>query len=162
MLPYTMRGLLFRDMLVYDLICSQGHSFEGWFDDLGDLEDQVARGLLLCPVCEDPMVKRRPSTFGVVKNKRLAGRGVNTPEQLMERFIKRWEDFSNTLAKEFDDVGSDFTDEALKMHYGVKAPRNIRGQSTADQDLLLKKEGVTVYKMPIVTRKNAASSETKN
>ena len=72
----------------------------------------------------------------------------------MERFIKRWEDFSEKLAREFDDVGSDFTDEALKMHYGVTAPRNIRGQSTEDQDMMLRKEGVTVYKMPLISRKN--------
>ncbi len=145
-------------MLVYDLMCSRGHFFEGWFNDLTDLEAQLEQKLLPCPVCGDEAVSRRPSTFGLVKNGR-SERGLQPaaqvlPEQLMERFIKRWEDFSEKLAREFDDVGSDFTDEALKMHYGVTAPRNIRGQSTEDQDMMLRKEGVTVYKMPLISRKN--------
>lgn len=152
-------------MLVYDLICSRGHCFEGWFTDLTDLESQLGGKLLLCPVCGDEAVSRRPSTFGLVKSGRPepgtqravpAKGGQGLPEQLLEQFIRRWEDFSEKMAKEFDDVGSDFTDEALKMHYGVTAPRNIRGQSTEDQDILLRKEGVTVYKMPFISRKNSS------
>ena len=30
-------------MIVYDLQCAQGHAFEGWFEGLEDLEDQLAR-----------------------------------------------------------------------------------------------------------------------
>ncbi|UQZ88163.1 DUF1178 domain-containing protein [Deltaproteobacteria bacterium Smac51] len=159
-------------MVVYDLICSQGHRFEGWFQDLKDLKAQLKNRQLACPVCGDESVSRRPSTFGVVRSGRTekapvpaaapAVSAAGPPEQLIEQFMKSWESFSKQLEKEFDDVGTDFTDEALKMHYGVSAPRNIRGQSTEDQDALLKKEGVTVYKMPVLSRKNSSSSEESN
>ena len=153
-------------MLIYDLICSQGHRFEGWFTDLTDLEGQLGDKSLACPVCGDESVSRCPSVFGLVRSGRpeqqppveaQTAAASLSPDQLMGRFIKRWEDFSEKLAREFDDVGSDFTDEALKMHYGVTAPRNIRGQSTEDQDMLLKKEGVTVYKLPLIRRGNTST-----
>ncbi len=157
-------------MIIYDLTCSRGHSFEGWFDNLEDLSAQIEKKILLCPVCGDESVSRRPSTFGLMKTQNAeaspygsegaSGQGPLSPrEQFLGRFMKRWEDFSDRLTKEFDDVGANFTDEALKMHYGVAPPRNIRGQSTEEQDLLLKKEGVTVYKMPLISRKNPSPTE---
>lgn len=38
-------------MIVFDLKCSSGHVFEGWFASGDDYEYQRASGLLLCPVC---------------------------------------------------------------------------------------------------------------
>jgi len=46
-------------------------------------------------------------------------------------------------------VGSDFTKEALKMHYGVIEPRNIRGVSTKEEEKTLKEEGVQFIKVPM-------------
>ena len=53
------------------------------------------------------------------------------------------------VEKNFDDVGSDFTKEALKMHYGVSEPRNIRGVSTKEEEKTLKEEGVQFIKIPM-------------
>ena len=49
----------------------------------------------------------------------------------------------------FDNVGSDFAKEALKMHYGVSEPRNIRGFSTAQEEETLREEGVSFMKFPV-------------
>jgi hypothetical protein len=49
----------------------------------------------------------------------------------------------------FDDVGCDFAKEALKIHYGVEEPRNIRGVSTKEEEKMLKKEGVDFVKIPM-------------
>ncbi|MBE0618536.1 MAG: DUF1178 family protein, partial [Proteobacteria bacterium] len=38
-------------MITFDLACGQGHRFEGWFGNAQDYEDQLARGLLECPLC---------------------------------------------------------------------------------------------------------------
>lgn len=48
-------------MLVVDLVCDKGHVFEGWFASGQDLSDQQSRGLVQCPVCGDPQVRRKPS-----------------------------------------------------------------------------------------------------
>ena len=39
-------------MIVFDLICSNGHSFEVWFNSNNDYKEQNDKGLLICPYCE--------------------------------------------------------------------------------------------------------------
>ena len=47
-----------------------------------------------------------------------------------------------------DDVGTQFADEARKMHYGETQERNIRGQVSAEESLELIEEGIPV--MPLM------------
>ncbi len=151
-------------MVVYDLICSQGHHFEGWFANLEDLERQLAERLLSCPVCGDENLSRKPSTFGLVKS---SGRpepdpptppaGAPDPRHIRE-LLRQWETMSRQLEKEYDDVGSNFADEALKMHYGISDRRNIRGLSTDTQEDMLRKEGIEFFKVPLLARKNTPST----
>jgi Uncharacterized protein conserved in bacteria len=149
-------------MVVYDLICSQGHRFEGWFADLEDLEEQLASSLLVCPVCGDLAISRRPSTFGLVKSGRVEPENpAPVPAQggvPVKELMRQWEELSRRLETEYDNVGSNFADEALKMHYGVIERRNIRGMSTDSQENLLRKEGVEFHKVPMLTRKNRSST----
>ncbi|MDR0547837.1 MAG: DUF1178 family protein [Deltaproteobacteria bacterium] len=56
-------------MVVFDLICLNGHLFEGWFANLSDFEAQMADGRLNCPICGEENVTRRPSTFGLVRRR---------------------------------------------------------------------------------------------
>ena len=150
-------------MLIYDLICARGHRFEGWFSDLEDLEKQLTGKILLCPVCGDENISRRPSTFGLLRSARPEPESAPSPpeqpgaEQFQE-MIRRWAELSNRLERDFDDVGPNFADEALKMHYGVADRRNIRGMSTEAQEETLKKEGVDFFKMPLLSRKSSSSS----
>ena len=37
-------------MIIYDLQCEALHRFEGWFKNPDDYEQQLASGLLACPV----------------------------------------------------------------------------------------------------------------
>lgn len=37
---------------VFDLQCDQGHLFEGWFSSHEDYDNQHARGLITCPICD--------------------------------------------------------------------------------------------------------------
>jgi len=150
-------------MVVYDLICAQGHNFEGWFDNLQDLSAQLAGHLLICPVCGDGQVSRRPSTFGLVKSGRAEEKPAENPTSepiptgALEMFQK-WAEFSQRLEREFDDVGHGFADEALKMHYGVARRRGIRGLSTEAQEEVLRKEGIEFFKVPMLARKNHTST----
>lgn len=151
-------------MVVYDLICSQGHRFEGWFQDLDDLTSQIGNRLLACPVCADEEIRRLPSTFGLVKSGRQEPAETVAPPQgeagseQMREFMRRWTEMSDKLDKDFVDVGSSFADEALKMHYGVAERRNIKGLSTDGQEDMLRKEGVDFFKFPMLSRKNTSPS----
>ena len=51
------------------------------------------------------------------------------------------------VEENFENVGCDFAKEALKIHYGVSEPRNIRGSSTEDEENMLREEGIQVFKV---------------
>jgi hypothetical protein len=163
-MPLDQAGLIARDvgMVVFDLTCINGHEFEGWFDSLADLEKQIEAKNVLCPICNEASVLRRPSTFGLVKSRPdrqvMEKEAAERPELLeMAKAVASLQAITRTLESDFVDVGSKFTEEALKIHYGVSPKRNIRGMSTQDQEETLKKEGVEFFKLPMLVRKPSAS-----
>jgi hypothetical protein len=128
-------------MIAYDLTCDSGHTFEGWFENAGAYQQQQRKGLVSCPICESICVSRVPSTFGIKSNK-LTPKLPSRIDELNRKIV----DF---VDKHFDNVGTDFTKEALKIHYGVSEPRNIRGTSSDQEEKTLREEGVPFFKMPI-------------
>ena len=57
--------------------------------------------------------------------------------------------FHDYLNKNFDDVGDRFAEIALKMHYGEKEKRKIKGNTTNAEEELLREEGVQFIKIPL-------------
>lgn len=131
-------------MIIFDLQCSSGHSFEGWFDDGQAFEVQKDKGLLACPICNDNNICKMPSGFAI-----RASSPTASQEPRAEELAALGEKIGEFVRKNFDDVGADFAREALKMHYGVAEQRNIRGQSTQEEEKVLKEEGIPFLKIPI-------------
>jgi len=140
-------------MIVFDLQCGQGHRFEGWFEDSRGYEDQQAKSLISCPVCESTEVTKALSTFGIKSSSPKPPAGAGNSEQVTA--LRR--QFSEFLDTHFDDVGCDFAKEALKIHYGAAEPRNIRGKSTSDEEKVLKEEGVEYLKFPVESKPESDS-----
>lgn len=134
-------------MIAYDLQCVQGHFFEGWFEDSNAYEGQKKKGLIACPVCNSTGVSKIPSTFAI-KSSQIPKK-VSLEEAQLKKVGKEIIDF---VDKNFDDVGCDFAKEALKIHYGVEEPRNIRGVSTKEEEKMLKEEGIEFLKIPMPER----------
>jgi len=128
-------------MIAYDLKCSEGHIFEGWFDDEAALLSQQQEGLVVCPICNADTVVRIPSTFAI-RPRNASPSDKSSPEDIGREIAAFIED-------RFDNVGSDFAKEALKIHYGVTEPRNIRGSSTPQEEKTLRDEGVAFLKIPV-------------
>jgi Uncharacterized protein conserved in bacteria len=131
-------------MIVYDLQCPNGHVFEGWFEDGAAYAEQREQGLIACPVCNDSDVRRIPAPFAI-KGAAPARRAEMRPEMeaaILARAVMEY------MENNFDNVGTEFAKEALKMHYGVVEPRNIRGVSTAREEETLRQEGVSFFKVP--------------
>ncbi len=143
-------------MIAYDLQCPNGHCFEGWFEDIKTFEKQQKDGLIACPVCDDTHVRRVPSTFAIKGIKSSSPRPPKpaTPAeaQLMARAVMEY------VENSFDNVGTDFAKEALKIHYGVSEPRNIRGVSTSKEEETLRQEGVEFFKFPVPASDDKESS----
>lgn len=137
-------------MIVFDLECLNGHTFEGWFDDKEDLERQQTEGLLVCPVCESISVSQKVHAISIKKSSADSCRKVL--KESHNAIAELTEKVAEYVEKNYEDVGADFTKQALKMHYGNKEYRNIRGSVTKEDDKVLKKEGVPVVKVPAVKK----------
>jgi hypothetical protein len=131
-------------MIAYDLQCVNGHAFEGWFEDSEAYQDQKKKKLIACPACDTTQVSRIPSTFAIKSSP--IPKKVSLEEKNLNRIGKEIVDF---VEKNFDNVGCDFAKEALKIHYGIEEPRNIRGVSTKEEEKMLKEEGIDFLKIPM-------------
>ncbi|MGD9222427.1 MAG: DUF1178 family protein [Desulfobacteraceae bacterium] len=144
-------------MIAYDLKCENGHTFEGWFKDANAFNEQLRTNLIACPVCDNATITRIPSTFAI---KGAPSQSADPPAQVSPEKMARA--IAHYVDKTFDNVGADFANEALKIHYGVNEPRNIRGVSTPQEEETLRKEGVSFVKIPIPVEEPPPESGTDN
>ena len=133
-------------MIIYDLRCSNGHPFEGWFKDREAFEKQKADHLISCPVCKSTDAERVPSSVAIMsKDSRPAA-----PKKAEAGSVpKALKEFREYIQKNFDDVGDKFAEVALRIHQGEEEGRNIRGTTTPNEEETLRDEGVAFIKLPL-------------
>ena len=131
-------------MIAFDLQCDNGHVFEGWFEDNKAYNAQKKKGLITCPSCNSTTINKLPSTFAI-----KGSQASTNPLDKQIDLKKMNNQIIDYVNKNFDNVGCDFAKEALKMHYGVTEPRNIRGVSTKEEEKVLTKEGIQFFKVPV-------------
>jgi hypothetical protein len=131
-------------LIVFDLECGHGHPFEGWFNNTASFEEQSLKKLVTCPICGDTRVRR---VLSPVATKTARPVPEKAPDSIdYRRLAKEIVEYVNT---HFEDVGSDFPKEALKMQYGVSKKKNIKGSATADEEKMLRDEKIEFFKLPI-------------
>jgi hypothetical protein len=149
-------------MIVYDLTCSAGHAFEGWFDSGDEFARQKAAGLVACPVCDGTDVERLPAAkVRVARAQPPAPASSSTSSSTTppatrdaiagispELLAKMREIVRNT-----EDVGERFPEEARKIHYDEAPARSIRGKASPEEAEALTEEGIDFSQLPpILTR----------
>ena len=132
-------------MIVFDLRCSRGHVFEGWFQNGQSFEEQNTKKLVSCPVCSDLSIRRVISPVTT----RTSSKEETIKEVSAIDYPRLAREIVDYINKNFDDVGQNFAKEALKMHYGVTEKRNIRGSATSEDEKMLKKEEIEFFKIPM-------------
>jgi hypothetical protein len=70
------------------------------------------------------------------------------PANVQAQMQAAWLNMVQHVMANTEDVGSDFAEEARKIHYGEAQERNIRGQVSQDESLALLDEGIPV--MPLI------------
>lgn len=136
-------------MIVFDLECLNGHIFEGWFEDKEDLENQQEQGILACPVCETTAVVQKLHPIAIRSSGKPSHKALQAGREAMAELTEKVAEY---VEKNYEDVGADFTKNALKMHYGAEEYRNIRGTTTKEEDKVLSKEGIPVLKVPVAKK----------
>ncbi len=133
-------------MIIYDIKCENGHTFEGWFKDRQAWIEQNAGRLVCCPVCNSSSVEIAPSSLTIMGKDSKPPRNKEdqdvSPGQVLQS-LRRY------LENNFEDVGSKFAEVALKIHTGDEEKRNIKGTTTPQEETVLKKEGVSFMKITL-------------
>lgn len=145
-------------MIVFDLNCSNGHAFEGWFKDSAEFTSQRRRKLVVCPACGDmkveralsaPHVNRGASRGGAAKapaaKKVVSGDGP-APEAVKAAMLQ----LRKYVESNADYVGDRFPEEARKIHNGEVDARGIYGEASDEEAEALQEEGVEVQRIPWV------------
>lgn len=139
-------------MIRYDLICDQGHSFDGWFSDSAAYDKQVKLKLVACSHCGSVKVEKQLMTPGVpTKANRKAEpsqRMAAGPDPKLQAMMNMVREMRRHVEENSEYVGDKFADEARKIHYGETERRGIYGEATPDDAKSLIDEGVEVHPLP--------------
>jgi hypothetical protein len=161
-------------MIVFDLECEHGHTFEGWFGSSDDFESQRTRGLVQCPMCDTQQVSKKLSaprinlgamqpaeqnqasakpsseiTISPQQHAQAASKLSPEAAQTMQKMQELWVEMAKHVVANTEDVGSSFAEEARKIHYKETPDRNIRGVTSADEAAALREEGIDVHAFPL-------------
>ena len=166
----------FGAMIKYALQCERDHGFEAWFRNSDAFEAQAAKGDLVCPFCGSDRVRKavmapriaagrapapaedatglsetavaETATGGSQKTLGTAGRNDAV---LRQKLLE----LRDVVEASCSYVGSDFAEEARKIHYGEADARGIYGETSQDEAQALTEEGIAVARLPWISRGDA-------
>jgi hypothetical protein len=140
-------------MIVFNLICPDEHTFEGWFASSDAFEHQRSSGLVTCPLCGDANIRKALNAprlnLGGDSSANLpaAGPAEGTQAYLGSQHMLL-QQFKQFILANTENVGAEFAERARRMHYGEEAHRNIRGKVSADEAAALREEGISSVALP--------------
>lgn len=157
-------------MIRYTLACESGHAFESWFPSGDAYDEQSARGLVSCPVCDSrrvakalmaPAVARTdrggsPKAPVLVRDEKPAEAltpapadpvlpMIAEPERRLRAMLRA---VREQVTRSADHVGARFPEEARAMHYGDAPTRAIYGEASLEEARALVEEGIEVAPLP--------------
>lgn len=152
-----------RHVIVFGLICDEGHEFEGWFRSNDDFDDQQASGNVACPACTSTRVEK-----GIMApNLNISGvsdsghrpygdetdltdhaesiAALETEIADMRRQIK--DELRDFVEENFDNVGQEFPEEARRRWYDEEET-GVYGHASVEDMVDLIDEGIPVAPLP--------------
>jgi hypothetical protein len=142
----------------YALTCDNRHGFESWFKSSTAYDDQVARGLLVCPMCGSTKVEKALMAPTVARRQRRTPAARTpaaedkSPVALLsehERELRsKLKELRDHLIKNADYVGPQFAAEARKMHDGEIEHRSIYGEASPEEAASLLDDGIEFHPLP--------------
>ena len=136
-------------MIHYSLVCESDHKFDAWFRNADAYDQQSARGIVTCPICNSVKVSKglmAPSVSRANSDKVALSIGHPQQAQLREALLA----LRNKVTAEADYVGDRFADEARKIHYKEVDPRGIYGEATREEVASLIEDGIDFMLLPNV------------
>ena len=139
-------------MIRYDLICSKGHEFDGWFSDSAAFDTQAKRGLISCAHCGVTKIEKQIMAPGIpTKGNRKSETQAMSAGPIDPRaaaMVQVMRDYRKHVTENSENVGKKFADEARKIHFKEVKERSIYGEATADDAKALIEDGIDVHPIP--------------
>ena len=137
-------------MILFNLRCSKDHQFEAWFKDGATFEKQSKAGEVSCPVCGDDNIVKAPMAPRIASARNSAfGEGEQEKYSILRQMMVK---VREEVEQNCDYVGSEFAEEARKIHYDEVESRNIYGETTDEDARAWEEEGVAFASIPWVSR----------
>lgn len=144
-------------MILFELKCGAGHTFEAWFRNGDTYDAQSAGGEIPCPHCGDVKISKAPMAPRIVKSRgakshegsaRAAAAVADEKAAQQAEFMAKLRELRKHVERNCDYVGPKFAEEARKIFYGEVESRAIYGETTPAQAEELQEEGVPFASIP--------------
>ncbi|MBB6252494.1 DUF1178 family protein [Nitrospirillum iridis] len=157
-------------MILYEMKCGQGHTFDVWFRNADACDAQVAAGEVSCAVCGDRTVAKAPMAPRIAKSRGTRAEEAPapalpapapevTPAAMAEAasqgpaaVMSLLREMRRQVEANATHVGDRFAEEARKIHYGEADAKAIYGETTDEEAAELEDEGVTFTRIPWVSK----------
>ena len=134
-------------MIQYTLICDREHKFDAWFQSAKAFDEQKARGIVTCAICNSPKVDKALMAPAVARSgSDKVALAIGHPEQAQIREAMAALRRKVTESNEY--VGERFAEEARKIHFKEVEQRGIYGEASPDEVAALVEDGVDFMPLP--------------
>ncbi len=145
-------------MIQYALKCSNGHTFDSWFQSAAAYDKLASASMVTCAVCgccdvDKAIMTPRVRPARTAEARPLAATpeaetiGVAAPAPDVEKVLA---ELRRKVEENSDYVGKDFASEARKIHLGDAPERAIYGEARPEDAQALIDDGVPVAPLPFV------------
>ena len=142
-------------MIRYALICADCDSeFEAWFASSSAYEKLAKANQLDCPGCRGHRVGKQIMAPAV----RTSKKGGKAPAPSAAKLLEAAREH---IATTYDYTGTDFPEEARAMYYGETEERPIWGETTPDEAVALREEGIAAQPLPAPLAPKLPKDKTK-
>lgn len=136
-------------MIKYQLVCNAKHEFDSWFRSSSDYDNQLGANLLSCPQCGSPEITKALMAPNVATGRKSTNSTnefeLSGPSSEFAEDVKK---LREQVSANADYVGTEFSEEARKIHYGEASKRGIYGEANIREISELNDEGIKVLPLP--------------
>ena len=130
-------------MAKYNLLCTNDHTFEGWFASEKDYLQQKRKKMIACPMCDDTQIRRALLAPNISKKSSAKGSTAFFNGRAAVKHLRSW------ISQNCENVGDRFATECRKAEAGERDD-HIYGTATDKEIKELHNEGIGVIEVPDV------------
>ena len=135
-------------MIKYNLVCECGKVFESWFSSSNEYDSLKKKKLINSIYCDSAKIKKSV----MAPNLSSKSNKILNKSKFEKKVTKQLYEFRKYIEKNCRDVGSNFPQEARKIHYDKKNSKGIYGKATSQETSELLEEGIDVATIPWIEK----------